>query len=106
MTKGRKTAFGGCTEKALKTNKKTDGLLMRLKSSIQSHQPSALKKPPQKNHKRFPNTLISVLLSQCANFYYMMDIHLMQFFLALEEAGVSVDEVLAQLKTDVQENIA
>ena len=25
---------------------------------------------------------------------------------ALEEAGVSVDEVLAQLKTDVQENIA
>ena len=38
MTKGRKTAFGGCTEKALKTNKKTDGLLMRLKSSIQSHQ--------------------------------------------------------------------
>lgn len=38
MTKGRKTAFGDCTEKALKTNKKTDGLLMRLKSSIQSHQ--------------------------------------------------------------------
>ena len=25
---------------------------------------------------------------------------------ALEEAGVSVDEVLAQLKTDVQENIS
>ena len=30
MTKGRKTAFGGCTEKALKTNKKTDGLLMKI----------------------------------------------------------------------------